>query len=192
MAYITVADLRLYLRANAQTPLPSGDDDLLAVAITDAMAFIADHTGRVFEATADTTRLFTLDDVLGAKLTFDTDLATTPTEVLNGDGGSIPANAYRLEPLNHRPAYALLLKASHGYAWAGEEIQVTGRWAYSVEAPAGIQRICKRLAVYFYRQRGTNTDLDRPIMTADGTILTPARIPMDAADELRIFRRRTL
>ena len=59
-AYPTTSDVRAYLRANTQQPLPSGDDTLIGNLLAAAIAFVEgpEGAGRRFEVGADSTRRF--------------------------------------------------------------------------------------------------------------------------------------
>jgi hypothetical protein len=190
MAYVTTASIKQWLEITTST-----DDTVIAEAILDAQAFIDEQTGRVFEASADTTRYFSPDcDVHGRRLVVDYDLLSVTT-LTNGDGAVIPGSAYTLQPANSAPYHEIVLKASQGYTWqyvtdAENAISVLGRWAYSLTPPQAIERIARELACYFYRKRGPTADADRPIMTGDGGVLMPNEIPANARRSLRAYARR--
>lgn len=194
MAYASVAELKAYLG------IPTGtttDDALLTALLGRAQAFIESPagTGRVFEAAADTTRYFDAQrDVSGPTLYFDdgSDLCQL-TSVVN-DGVTIPLSAVALEPRNAKPYFGLTLKIGLDYEWDWSDtpedaIAVTGRWAYSVTAPADIVHATIRLAMVYYRQRDNAMDMPAPIISSDGVTLMPTAIPRDVLDTCIRYRR---
>jgi hypothetical protein len=191
MSYITSATLKANL-----TITVTDDDTLLTSAITEAQATIDHFCKRTFEAAADTTRYFDplkdSDDF--RQLFFDEDCCAITT-VVNGDGVTISPSDYVTNPRNYKPYYSLQLKITAptylGYNTAPENaVAVTGRWAYSVTAPADIQHACLRLAMWYYRQRDTSADGDRPILTTSGAVIMPSKLPADVTDILSRYERR--
>jgi len=189
MAYCSLAQMKTYVGAT-----DNDDDALLTDCITRAEAVIDRATKRTFEASADSTRTFDAQqDVAGRTLYLDADLCAI-TSITNGDGAAITALQVVSEPRNHAPYYALTLKASTGLAWTYETdpedaISVTGRWAYSTTPPADIEQACVRLAAWFYRQKDSSSDLDRPMVSMDGATLLPAQIPADVQRMLQPYVR---
>lgn len=169
----------------------SSDDALLTDCIENAQQMIETRTQRVFEASTDTTKKFdAISDVDDASLLLNADLCQI-TSVVNGDGSVIPSSNYLTDPPRHTPFWAIRLKRSSSpwvYTTDPEDaIQVTGRWAYSVTAPADIVQATLRLAAFLYRQKDTAVDGDRPILTGDGNVLMPSRLPNDVAEILRPY-----
>ncbi len=190
MAYTSLGSLKTYLAITTAT-----DDALLTDLIARAGAIIDAYCGRVFEAAADSTR--TLDarrDVSDDRRTLyiDADLAQI-TSVSNA-GVAVAPTAYVPEPYTP-PYYGLRLRIASGLTWTyvtdpEDAISITGRWAYSVSAPADIQQACIRLAAYLYRQRDHAGEIDRPLVTPDGHTLLPGRMPEDVVLMLDPYRRR--
>lgn len=195
MAYTTAALLKTYMGISG-----SGDDTLLTACITRAQAAIDRYCDRRFEASADTTRKFTVGkDTDSRTLTLDDDLAQITSIITNADGGAeavtLQATEYITLPRNETPFYAIRLLGSSDNAWDYTDdpengITVTGRWAWSVSAPDDIVQACIRLAAWFYRQKDNNADADRPLMTGDGVTILPSNIPQDIRAYLDPFRRR--
>jgi len=192
MAYCGVDELKEYLGVTG-----TADDAMLLTLLAAAQRTIDSYCARTFEATADTVRTFDSQrDVDGYTLTVDSDLCAI-TSIVNGDGTTISNSHYVTEPRNETPYYAIRLKASAGEVWtstaAGDSenaISITGKWAYSTSAPSDIAHVCKRLAAYIYRQKDNAGDLDRAVMTGDGNVLLPSRLPNDVADMLRPYMRK--
>lgn len=202
MSYLTTNDLRAHLKVTAAT-----DNALLAAYIDEAAALWDRVTGRTFEAAADTTRTFdaladlrTLDQPgSGWRATNRTlwlhgyDLAQAPTTVTNGDGTVIPSSAYVTEPRNVYPAWGITLKAGAAYDWTYDDspegaIAVTGRWAYSVTAPADVVYAVRYLAAWFYRSKEATGEQDRAFVTPDGTMVLPEGLPRRVYDIAAMYR----
>lgn len=198
-AYPTVADIRAYLRANTQQPLPAGDDTLLGNLLASAKAFCEgpEGVGRRFEVAADSTRRFDAErdvDQGRRRLWLDEDLCAL-TSITNGDGVAVPLNQVVTEPRNETPYYALTLKRSSDQVWTYDDspedaISVTGRWGYSVAAPPDIAQAVLRLVVWIYRQRTSSSgDIDRPLVTGDGVTILPSAVPADVMAVFKSYRR---
>lgn len=188
MAYASLTDLTTYLGIDDST----ADDGLLGRLLVRAQAAIDTHTRRTFEATVDETRWHTLDDVCGRQLQFDGDLCAI-TSIVNGDGATVAASEYHTLPRNRTPYYAAELWPDSVTAWDADsagQIAVTGKWAYSLTAPADVQHACVRLAAWLYRQKD-NTAGDQTVIIGDTTIL-PARLPSDVQQLLQPYRRAVL
>ena len=153
MAYIDASDLRTYLKITSES-----DDTLMTTLISSAQKRINEICHRTFEASDDSIRYFDIyRDVKGRTVFFDTDLiAITSLEI---DNETIPATEYYLEPRNIKPAWGLSLRFNSTHLWTYTStieytIKITGKWAYSETAPADIQHACKRLAGFYYKEKG--------------------------------------
>lgn len=188
MAYISKTQVKTWLDIDG-----TDSDTLLDELIARAEAWIENHTNRVFEVTADTTKTFdAVDDVEGAVLWLgDEDLAQVTT-VTNGDGTTI--TAYVTQPRRATPYYALKLKDNAGVSWTYSTtpegaISVEGRWGYSVTPPDDIVHACIRLVAFMYRQRDTGADADRVTVNDSGVMSLPAGMPRDVAEILKPYRK---
>ena len=180
--YCSVTDLRTYLGLTS-----SEDDALLNSFILAAQRIIQAPppigSGRVFEASADSTRRFdAMKDVDKRVLFFDKDLCQI-TSITNGDGTTVSASEYVTQPVNETPYYAVKLKSSSSVEWLITDdgdpesaIVVVGRWAYSIMPPDDIVHACKRLAAYLYRQKDNASDLDRALVVGNSTVLPSSSI----------------
>lgn len=184
MAYAAPAQLQDYLGIDT-----AEDDALLVAMLTRAQAAVDGMTQRTFEATADTVRYFDWRAIGARMLYLDADLCAI-TSVVNGDGITVAPTSYTTEPRNLTPFHALRLRSVVGLAWDGisADIAVTGKWAYSLTAPAGVVHATVRLAAWMYRQKD-NTGNDAPVIAGDITIL-PSRIPTDIESMLAPYARR--
>ena len=188
MAYVTVIELKRYLGIDADN---STDDALLSDMVQRAQAAVDNRTGRTFEAAADAAHTFDAGSVDGDWLWLDDDLCSV-TSVVNGDGATVAAGQYTTRPVNRRPWFALLLRPDASVAWdaASGDIAVTGRWAYSLTAPADVVQATVRLAAWMYRQKD-NTANDSPMLAGD-TLILPSRLPADVVELLQPYRRVSL
>ena len=193
MAYATVTQLQIYAGITDDR-----HNDLLALLIERAVATIDERIGFSFEAAADSDRNLDAADypsgaVFGRTLYFGTWCAAITT-VTNGDAVEITSDYYVTQPRNDGPYYAIKLLSSSGYTWEDDTngdtedaITITGRWAYSTTAPADIEHATLRLALWYYRQRDSSTDLDRPLL-AEGVTIMPSQIPADVTEILDRYR----
>lgn len=197
MTYTTLAAVRAELKATNTT-----DDTLLTGYASLAQRIIEAPlpmgTGRVFEASTDTTKYFDapLMSDGGSPAVLDLrgqDLCSI-TSITNGDGAALPGTAYVTRPRDAPPYYAIQLRRTPGYVWQwGSEgpegaIAITGKWAYSVTASLDIQRCATRLAVWMYKSRD-NAGFDVDIKTDEGLILG-ARMPADIRQMIKAYQRR--
>lgn len=209
MAYASLTELRSWLTSGGNT-LPVTDDALLTLFLADAQLLIDGFCHRTFESSAVSAKLFdavadvrTLD-TLGLQQTGATertlwlggfDLATTTgLIVVNGDGTTISSSNYVLEPRNSYPAYAITLKSGADVVWTYDDspegaISVTGHWAYSQTADSLIKSATLSLAAWAYRQRSSNADTDRPLLTGDGVTILPSALPKHVYQRLAERRR---
>jgi len=191
MAYTTLADVKSYLGIPTAT---TADDTLITALIGRAQAIIDRYCDRTFEASADTTRYFTVGvDTDGGTVYLDNDLAAI-TSVTNGDGTTVLATQY---VTLGTPFDAIKLLGSAGLFWtltddgdAENAIAIVGKWAYSTTAPADVVAACVRLSAYLYRQKDNAGDLDRAVIAGNTTIL-PAEIPADIRLILRPLRKQS-
>ena len=188
MAYIIAANVKAYAGISG-----AGDDALLASLITRAQAVIDRYCNRTFEAASASTRYFTVGrDTEGAWLWFDEDIASITT-VTNGDSVAVSSSQYTTEPKNRTPYHGIKLLGSAGKVWTystdpEDAISVVGKWAYSTSAPEDIQHAAIRLVTFFYRQKDTSQDSDRPLLTESGVTLLPLQIPTDVRHMLNPYR----
>ncbi len=183
MAYCTVADVKEYLDITG-----TGDDTLIDDLIDRAQKAVDSHTRRTFEDPgSDATRYFTVGgDTEGRDLLFDEDiysLTTVKTDADNASPTTIPSTAFVTMPRNRTPYYGISLLTSKGYYWQYADdpemgIEITGRWAYSSEAPYDIVQACARWAAYMYRQRDAQV-FDTTAIPSAGVIQIPKGMPAD-------------
>jgi hypothetical protein len=190
MAYTTPALLKTYVGVG-----DAGDDVLLTSLINAAQKYIEDDRGYAFEASADVARKFTVGkDTEGRELYLDAWLCQITSIVTNADA-TVPvtllATEYVTHPRNYTPYHAIELLWSSNNTWTyttnpQNGIVVTGRWAWSLTAPADIIHACNRLAAYFYRQKDAGV-YDVTAIPDAGIIQIPQGIPADVAKILNTY-----
>jgi len=183
MAYCKDADVKEYLDIAELT-----DDTLLSDLIDRAQAAIDSRTRRTFEDPgADATRNFTVGvDTDGLNLYFDADIYSITTVKSNADNASpttIASTDYVTIPRNTTPYYGIKILTSSNEYWDYTDdpengIEITGRWAYSSEAPNDIAQACARWAAYLYKQRDAQV-FDTTAIPEAGVIQIPQGIPAD-------------
>jgi hypothetical protein len=184
--YVGIPDVSRYLNLDDDS-----DDDLVEDCIKRAQAAVENVYQRTYLVEADATHYFTVGvDTYGATLMLDDDLLSV-TSITNGDGTTITTSQYTLLPRNEPRFYAIKLLGSAGIAWTyntdpEDAIAVTGKWGWSLTPDNDIQQTTLRLAVFFYRQRSTGVDLDRPIASPDGSLILPGRLPEDVMGLMRM------
>lgn len=196
MAYASLVDLKQLLFAGGQDK-PNEDDSLLSSCLTRAQAFIESPEGanRVFEASADTTRYFhAIKNVRGRTLILDYPCVSITT-LTNGDSQTISSTNYVTEPTNYSPFFRITLKSTSTYYWTyttdpENAISIAGKFAWATSAPSDIKQATLRLATWFYRQKDTNSDTDRTIVTPGGIIM-PSALPKDVMSICMAYRSKT-
>jgi hypothetical protein len=141
--YTTLAEVRTRLRVTAIED--TSDDATLEQIVAAVSRQIDRYTGRRFYPTTET-RYFSVPT--GRQLILSDDLLVV-TAITNGDGTTVPPSAYNLEPLNHTPKYAVVLKQAAEVVWRGDAegntegvISVAGSWGFAAETPADIREAC--------------------------------------------------
>ena len=186
MAYVLTSDVIEYGNWTG-----SDDDVLVGRLIDRAQGLIELYSGKIFQIDSDseTTRRFTsTEDGDGALLFLDKDLAVITT-IIAGET-TLQASDYITKPANDTPYFAIVLRANSSINW-GEatadgdfenNISVLGQWAHSTSPPVDIFHATIRLTRWLYKQRDTDADLDRPLLTGDGITIMPSQLPKDVMD----------
>lgn len=199
MPYISASDLKSYMKISGNS-----DDTQLALFADRAQHVIEAYTHRVFEwAGAGTVKKFTPTSYLDGGDLLDIYTLSTGmhefyelTSITNGDSTAVSLSDVVTLPGNLTPKYAIRLKSNVNIRWTysgamEEAISVTAKWAYSATAPANIVQAALRIGAYLYRQRDGTPDSDRPIVSADGVVLSAPTIPSDVRELLRPYVRRS-
>jgi uncharacterized phiE125 gp8 family phage protein len=187
VAYAEIHEVKHYLGIGDE----DSDDALLGDIITRAQKIIERYTGRVFEAVT-ATKYFSTDSIEGRYLyLWGYDLLTVTT-LTNGDGTTIAAANYRLEPRNEIPKWQIRLDEDTDWEMddSDSEVSIAGTWGYTTTVPHDIKHACIRLVAFLYRQKDTNADIDRPLVTGDGVTIMPGNLPADVKSLLDSYRRR--
>lgn len=188
MALIDLQDLRAHINIKGTV-----DDGLLQFYINSAQRAIENHTRRVFDAgTVESTRYYQDDPYLfrGQRLYLDGEVLNV-SQLVNGDGGTIPAGRYWLQPRNDPPYSIIELKTNDYWNWNTDgEVAVTGVWGYSATPPYEIQEACRELAAYYYRVRSSS--VFETVGPPDGpTMPIPRGLPKNVADLIGPYRKRS-
>lgn len=202
MAYVTTSDFIEYANIYASDYSSDGTaEGRWTNLIGRSTAIIEAVTGRSFEATATTgttdvpvSRYYdAVEDVDGYILYFDRDICNIGT-ITNGNAVTISDTEYVTLPRNNAPYYAVKILNSANKDWTYTNdpegaITVAGVWAYSIVPPNDIKHACLRLTKWLEDQRKSNADLDRPLLTGDGAVVMPNKIPADVTSILAKYKR---
>jgi hypothetical protein len=192
MAYITPAQFKNYGGVSG-----ADDDVLLEELLARAQSAIDHYCGRTFEASANTTRKFTVGkDTEGRMLYLDEDLASIDAIVTNADAAvptTLVSTEYATHPRNRTPYHAIELLSSSTNSWTfttnpENGVTVSGKWAWSASAPDDIVHACIRLATYFYKQKDAGV-FDITAIPEAGVIQVPQGIPRDVQLILNQYRK---
>ncbi len=157
MAYLELDALKTYLGISGTT-----EDAILTDLLLAAQAAVDAYCDRTFAASSDSTRTFEAGrDTAGRVLYLDHDLAQV-TSITNGDQAAttLAATDYVLEPRD--PPYTLVrLRDDTLVAWEGD-INLVGRWAYRIDAPAAVVQATREYAGYLYRTADVQMDRLKP------------------------------
>lgn len=188
MSYATLSDLKSYLAITS-----TADDALLTDMLERARQVIDTMTRTTFAVPADTTRRFGVAQTWWDAETQRGHLLLPPytflaayTTILSEDGQPIPLTEVVPYPMD--PPYTTLVRL--GRRWirsSSGEVQVTGRWGWSVTPPSDIVHATIRLAGWMYRQRSTGNDGDRPVVAEHGLVVLPSSLPRDIRDILSLY-----
>ena len=121
-----------------------------------------------FEVTGDTSRyLNPYKKAIGEVLFMDEWLAQTPTFV-KVDGVTVPLVDIELIDRNEPPYYALALRDTATKTWfdgddtVEAQIEISGRWGYSVSVPNRVKEAMKELVVYYRETRAQTQEYKLP------------------------------
>lgn len=188
-AYVTFADFRAYMDAMTQgrpASYSEADQTFINNALDAATEFVERETGRRFEAQTKT-RYYgreALSTTTG-RLNLDADLLEVTT-FKNGDGATIPANGYRLHPRNAERFDSVELRTPYALAWNDDsEIEITGKWGYTLTPSADVKRVICRLA-YLEQMRRTATG---EVNVLEGGFQFDTILPRDIAEWIRKMHR---
>ena len=188
MAYTTTGAVKAYLGIAEAT-----DDALLTTLINAAQEVIDIYCRRTFEAEADTTRYFDYSPecIQGPDLWLDADLCSITT-VTNGDAVVVATGERTTVPRNDTPYYKIRLLSDSGVTWTYDDewmgaISVTGKWAYSEDAPPDIAQACVRLASFYYRAK--DSPLTDVTAIEAGTVIRTPNMPADVKIILDPYRK---
>lgn len=190
MAYCTLAQVKEYLDIST-----ASDDALISSLIMQAQKFIDTYCKREFEDTAgDVLRYFDAErDTVGDTLFLDADLAEITTINNGGTVLTAPPNGdYVTIPRNSPPYDRIRITCDNWWCFTNcpeDAIEVTGKWVYSLVAPADITHACLRLTSFYYRQKDSQV-FDTTTVVEAGVITIPPGLPPDVKRILDQYVRR--
>ena len=150
MSYCTELDI-----ATALDITNTADAPWLAQLCITASEWIDAHCGIPaggFAVDADSVRHFEVTALAGGVLRLDAPLISL-TGITNADGVAIPANKCRLHPIEG--AHYWSIRLLDGWTWAivtDGLYSVTGRWGWSVAAPAPVREAATMLAGWMFKR----------------------------------------
>jgi len=173
MAYTTVGDVRKHAGISE-----ASSDELIKTKIDGAQTWIDNFCHRTFEASVDSTRYFDYSRkyVDGLTLWMDDEIAAITT-VTNGDGIEVASDEYTTIPRSETPYTKIRILSNSGKQWQYTDewmnaISITGKWAYSEEAPADIVEACIQVATFLFRAKDAPL-IDVTAIEAGVVIKTP-------------------
>ena len=188
--YCTLADYKAYAEIDSTD---ATDDGVIEKIIEMVSRYIDDKTGRTFYARTET---HYFDYPKSRTLKLDDDLLSVTT-LTNGDGNTIDATEYHLEPYNETPYHSLKLTDITTTYWQGSSggsyqrvIQLAGSWGYSSTTPDDIEIITKEITKSVYNRRKGKNVGGTATITGAGVVISPADISNQARDIINHYRRR--
>lgn len=196
MAYVTVDEYHAYMSAltgGSVTQLDAQGTTFIEALLGQATQFVESETKRKFIAYT-ATRIYDLRAVVYVDpqvLMLDEDLLSV-TSLTNGDGSTINANDYWLEPVNRMPAWGIRLKSTKVWQFTTDgRASVTGQWGFSLTPSDDVKRIVMRLAYVFMQKRTATGDVEivGSQTQLGGVLKYGSYIPSDIRDWLKRHRR---
>jgi hypothetical protein len=186
MAYTSVAEIKLLLNIESEA-----DDALLAMLILAVQDSINEHTGQSWEGVASARTFDAQRDVEGRTLyVYRAGPLSSIASITNGDGATVTSSEYHTQPqyaaAEGKPIYAIHLHDNSSVYWRAstttgyweDAITVTGVWAAASQAPQRIRQAAREYVSWAYRRaRNPDPDIDRPIVSPDGSVLLPSQLP---------------
>lgn len=185
-AYCTAQDVKSRLNINSDT------DNGYILSLINACSELVDRhcmwPTSFFAVPIDSTRYYDAGAVQEGRLRLGVPLADSTITVVNGDTTIVTSDMYRLYPRNESPKWEIWLLS--GYSWAFNtdgEISVTGKFGYSMVAPAGVVEATAEYAAWmFKRYQGALQDA-----TANfdlGQLVYSKPMPVQVKDKLASYR----
>ena len=144
-----------------------------------------------FAVAADTTRTFDVRSLRGGALLLDVPCLAVTT-LLNADGTALPANGFRLYPLNEPRKWRIELLGGYGWALVDDGLYtVTGRWGWSAGAPAPVREAAVMLTGWMFKRYQAALQ-DNAAVPELGQILYGEAMPKQVMALLSPFRNGTV
>ena len=184
MGYVTRDDMKAYLRINADD---SDHDDQVDAWIAEATAWIDMHTSRVFVSDTIESREFHISEVLAGVLWLGEELCDVDNVTVTTSEGVLLSNEYTLLP--RRSTAFDRVQINVGSSWGTGDITIQGYHAYSKVPPELVTSACKRLVKHYSYLKEQGGQVEREIVSEDGTVTRPSQIPLIVFENLRGFVR---
>lgn len=144
-----------------------------------------------FAASVDATRCYDVRSLRGGALLLDVPCIAV-TALTNADGTTIPANGYRLYPLNLPRKWRIELLGGYGWAIVDEGLYtVTGLWGWSATPPAPVHEAATMLAGWMFKRYQAALQ-DNAASPELGQILYGEAMPKQVVALLAPFRNGTV
>lgn len=152
MAYCT-PDM---VRAGVRLDITSEVNDADMMSIIDAVCLRIDQMSNLpeggYAVAADTTRYYSWSAIECGRLYLDMS-ALSVTTLINADGIELESGTYRLFPRNTPQKWFIELLSGYGWNWITDgEIAVTGKFGYSLTAPANVVESATMWSAYLVKR----------------------------------------
>ena len=126
-------------------------------AIVTAASRAIDHFCRIpdngFAQADDAVRYYDLASVSAPDTLFLDAPIVSVTSIVNGDGATISASDYTLQPRNEEWHSRVQLKSAFAWRFATDgEIAITGKWGKATVVPADIKEACIMLSAWMFKR----------------------------------------
>lgn len=182
--YCTIDQLKERLNITGTT-----EDAMLGALINATCAWVDLYCHRpagAFAVQADSTRYYDRSAVCGQTLTLE-DSVLSVTTLINGNGTPLLAGTYRLQPRNAARHYQITLRDAYAWQWLGDnEIEITGKFGYSLAPPAPVREAALHFAGWQFKRYQAALQ-DATINFELGEIRYSKRVPETVLAYLDLF-----
>ena len=172
---VSVAELRAYIGTDS-----TSDDPVLRDMLDRSLHALEGMLDRRLVAVQEVRQFHPVEDVLGDWLHLGDDVCEI-VSVTNGDGTVLVAGTDYVPWPRKPPYWKLRAVGNTVWTWSSDPdidtIDVDAWWGVSKTLSGEERDAVIKLAAFLYRQRDNVSDADRPIITPEGIVLMPARIP---------------
>lgn len=182
-SYATLDQLKRYLDID----LSSEDDGLMQFFLDAGKTHIDSYTHRAFSVDFVTAKAFyggELSDCGSFLYWWNEDLAELQ-DVVWEHCNSTDCHKFLTAPRRNPPFYGVEFCEPLHFSSCGcgkncsNQINVFGKWGYSVTPPHDIVMANLRLAAWLYRQKDSSVDISSVVSSANGVLVLPSRVAND-------------